>query len=405
MKRPNKLVDKIIASNTARARKDISSWRNALQQAENVYDPRRILLYNLYEELVLDAHLSSEIQKRILAVRGTSFSIYGLNDGTANTEKTHLLKKPWFYEFIDMAIESIFWGHSLIQIGELKQGEITEVKLINRKHVVPEKGRFVFHQIDTKGVQYREDVKYSPWLLEVGKSTDLGILNKTAPHVLYKRFSMSAWSEFCELFGMPIRVGKTNVKDLDSLNRMENMMVTMGPGNYLVCDNEEKIEFIETAKSNGEVYNNLIGITNAEISKLISGAVIGEASKGGSRSKEEVGERMGDRITLADKQFLEGYINDTLLPKLIALGYPLEGCGFRFEKSKDIDSLWKITQGLLQHKEVDNDFITKTFGIPVSDLSITPIDNLQVAPAGNLSKNLANNKSTDGNGVSDPFFG
>ena len=367
MKRPNKLVDKIIASNTARARKDITSWRVALHQAENALEPKRILLYSLYEELVLDAHLSSEIQKRILSVRGSRFSIYNLKDGSTDNEKTNLLKKPWFYEFIDLAIESIFYGHSLIQIGDLKEHEVSHIKLIDRKHVIPEKGLFVYNQTDTKGIAYREDTKYSPWLLEVGKPTDLGVLNKTAPHVLYKRFSMSAWSEFCELFGMPIRIGKTNVKDLDSLNRMENMMVSMGPGNYLICDDQEKIEFVETAKSNGEVYSNLIGITNAEISKLISGAVIGEASDGGSRSKEEVGERMGDIITLADKQFLEGYINNTLISKLIALGYPLEGYAFRFEKSKDIDSLWKITQGLLQHKDIDNDFITKTFGIPVLD--------------------------------------
>ncbi len=177
---------------------------------------------------------------------------------------------------------------------------------------------------------------------------------------------------------MPIRIGKTNVKDTESLDRMEEMMINTGVSGYLIADNEEKIEFVETAKSNGEVYNNLIVHSNAELSKLVNGAVIGEASQGGSRSKEEVGERTANMITGADKQFLEGYINQTLLPKLIALGYPLKGLGFRFEKSKDLDKLWKITKGLLVHKSVDNEFITTTFGIPVEDKPVLP-DNTELS--------------------------
>jgi len=365
-KRPNKLLDKLIVSNTSRARKDINNWRVALQQAENVDNPKRVLLYSLYDELVIDANLSAEIQKRILAVRGNQFSVFNIKDGSTDNEKTALLTKPWFYNFIELAMESIFWGHSLIQIGDLIEGEISNVQLVNRKHVIPEKGLFIYRQNDEKGVFYREDKQYVNWLLEVGEKKDLGLLNKTSPHVLYKRFANSAWSEYCEIFGMPLRYGKTNVKDTESLNRMENMMINMGAAAYAVIDEDEEINFVQAQGGKGEVYDNLINRANSEISKLINGAVIGEASSGGSRSKEEVGERTGNMITEADKQFLEGYINETLIPRLILLGYPFNGFAFRFEKSKDIKSLWEITQGLLTHYDVDEDFITKTFGIPVS---------------------------------------
>ena len=122
-KRSNKLLDKLVTSNTARARKDIRQWRSALQQAENVENPKRTLLYNLYDELVLDTHLSAEVQKCILAVRGSQFSIYNQADGSADVNKTELLTKPWFYTFLDYAMESIFWGHSLLQIGDVVDGE------------------------------------------------------------------------------------------------------------------------------------------------------------------------------------------------------------------------------------------------------------------------------------------
>lgn len=359
------LIRKIIAANKSRARKDINAWRTALQMAERVENPKRNLLYNLYDELELDAHLTAAIQRRVLTVRGADFTVLDAN-GEPDPEKAELLRRPWFIRFVELAMQSIFWGHSLIQIREIEQGEISGVELVRRRHVRPESGLFVERQEDDKGISYRDDDKYYDWLLEVGGHEDLGLLNKCAPHILYKRFAQASWSEYCEVFGMPLRYGKTNVKDIESLNRMEDMMLNMGTAAYAVIDNDEEVQFVETTGGKGEVYDSLIDKCNAEVSKLINGAVIGEASQGGSRSKEEVGERVGEAITRADKDFIAGYVNHTLIPRLVKLGYPLEGCSFRFERDADTHALWEITQGVLQHYEVDADFITDTFGIPVT---------------------------------------
>lgn len=376
--RPNKVLDNIVLSNTARARKNINQWRTALQQAENVENPKRTLLYNLYSELVLDAHLTAEHQKRKLAVRGSDFSLINDN-GEIDLEKTALLERPWFFDFMDHYIDTIFWGHTVIQIDDLNEdGEISNTRLVNRKHIIPEKGLFVYRESDEKGVFYREDKKFAPWLIEIGKPDDFGLLNQAAPHILIKRFSQSAWSEFTEIFGMPIRYGTTNVKDKESLNRMEQMMINMGTAAWAVIDNDEQIEFLESIKTNGDVYDNLIKRCNSELSKLINGAVIGEDTNGGSRSKEEVGERTSDMISTADKQSLEGFVNFTLLPQLINLGYPLEGLTFSFNKNKDIKGLWAIAQGLLNHYDIDEDYIEETFGIPVTKKPTPP-------PAGNLN--------------------
>lgn len=364
-KRPNRLLDKLVASNTSRARKDIRQWRTALQQAESVDNPKRSLLYNLYEELVLDAHLSAEVQRRILAVQGAEYSLTD-EDGVTDFEKTKLIQKPWFNEFLKYAMESIFWGHSLIQINDLVDGEVNDLELINRKHIRPEKGLFVFQQNDDKGINYREDEKYNQWLLEVGINNDLGLFNKVTPHVLYKRFAQGAWSEFCEIFGMPIRYVKTNSRDDESLNRAENMLKSMGTAFYGVLDKDDELNFIESVKSDGNVYKGLMDVSNNEISKLVNSAVIGGDSAGGSRSKEEVGERLSNAITSADKQFIESYVNYTLFPKLIALGYQLEGVTFRFEKSKDIKQLWGFVKEALPFYDVDPEFISDTFGFPVT---------------------------------------
>jgi len=370
-KRPNKLLDKIIATSVARARKDINQWRMALQRAESVENPKRYLLYNIYNELILDAHLSAEVQRRTLAVQGASYNLVN-EEGITDPEKTKLIKRPWFNDFLRYAMESVFWGHSLVQINDLVEGEVSGVTLINRNHVIPEKGLFVFRQTDDKGIFYREDEKYWQWLLEIGNTNDLGLYNKCAPHVLYKRFAQGAWSEFCEIFGMPVRYLKTNAKDDESLNRAENMLKTMGSSFYGVLDTDEELKFLETAKSDGGVYKGLMDVSNNEISKLINGAVIGGESQGGSRSKEEVGERLSESITDADKQFIEHYVNHTLIPKLIALGYDLNGVSFQFEKSQDLKQLFTFTQGFMQTMDVDPEWVQDTFGIPVTPKTVLP---------------------------------
>jgi len=374
-KRPNRLLDKIIKQSSFRARKDINAWRTALTRAENVETPRRDLLLNVYDEIMLDAHLSAEIQKRTLAVTGATYHLYNA-DGTINDNST-LIETSWFIDFLRMAMDSIWYGHSLIQIEGIVAGEIQKLTLINRRHVVPEQGLFLIRPTDEKGIAYREDKKYALWLIEVGDTHNLGLLNKAVPHVLYKRFAQSAWSEFSEIFGMPIRYGKTNTKDVESLNRMEQMMQEMGAAAYAVIDNDEQIEFVESNKSNGDVYNGLINRCNSEVSKLINGAVIGEASQGGSRAKEQVGADIGNSIYAADKQFIENYINTTLIPKLIQLGYPIQGTYFAFEQTKDTNQLWQITQGILNHYDVDEQFITDTFGIPVTGKKQPPSGSLK----------------------------
>jgi len=361
--RPNRIVDKLIVTYTRRARHDIAQWQAALALAENPERPRRWMLYNIYRDILLDPHLTAEIQKRTLAVTGASYRLIDKNG--KDSDRTELLQREWFDKLLQWILEARFWGHSLIQIDTLHAGEIDRLELVDRRHVVPEQGLFLPNMFDDKAIQYR-DPKYYRWLIEVGEYRDLGLLNKAVPHVLFKRFAQSAWSEFTEIFGMPIRIAKTNTKDKEALNRMEQMMVDMSTAFYAIIDHDEVIEFIETAKTDGAVYDKLIDRSNSEISKLISGAVLGERSPGGSRAKEQVGKDISDQITAADRRWIGRVMNHYVLPKLISLGYPFQGLRFVFDVEPDINQLWEITSGVLNHYDVDPEFIRTTFGIPVT---------------------------------------
>lgn len=62
------IINELNVRSADRGKKDISYWRGALSGAESVYYPNRSRLYDLYEDVILDGHLSGVIAKRIDAV-------------------------------------------------------------------------------------------------------------------------------------------------------------------------------------------------------------------------------------------------------------------------------------------------------------------------------------------------
>ena len=369
--RPDKVVSQIIKTNKIRGRKAIIDWTQANNQAGNAENPKRALLYNLYEELVIDGEIYAEWEtKRKLRVLANDFNLLDANNKPDETA-TDQLKTTWFNDFISLAMDSKLWGHSLIEVDKINtDGLIASIELVRRKHVIPEKGLITIKVGDEKGIAYREDAQINQWLFEVGKTEDLGLLNICAPYVLFMRFALSAWSEFCEVFAMPLRVGKTQSKDTTSLNKMNDMLLEMATASYAVIDKDEEIEFVESNKTDGSVYNGLMTLCASKISKILNGAVIGEATQSGSRAKEQVGQQINELVTLSDTIWLEGIVNDIVLPKLIALGYPFDGLKFKYIKQKDLTKSLEIVKGLSSAGfKPTAEWVQDEFGIPLDTQS------------------------------------
>jgi len=387
VERPNRLVSRIIRSTNARSKKDIQQWRVALQQAENIATPKRTLLYNIYNEISLDAHLSAEIERRLNAVLSSQFELFD-TEGSPLPEASALLRKKWLRKFIQYSWESILWGNSLIEIDSLTpEGLIADVRLINRWHVRPETGIVVVNQADDKGIDYREDKKYAPWLFEVGDIDNLGLLNKCIPHVIFKRFAQSAYSEYCEVLGIPPRVLKTKSFDTEHLNRSEDMLANMSTNSYAVIGEDEEITFVNPGASDGTIFTNLFRISSNEISKLIGGAIVGEDSQQGSRAKEQVSLELTKTTIDADKQMITGIINDYLLPRLIELGYPFADATFEFNQEKNLKEELDNALRIAQQFEMDQegiDYMNKTFGVPVVKQKAQPSFG-GVSPEGNAT--------------------
>lgn len=134
-----RLTAELMRNTDSLTKKDLKAWRTAWQQAIDIDNPRRDMLYDIYTDSLIDLHLCGCIDQRKGKTLARSFSL--LNDkGESDEKATSLLRSEWFYDFVDMALDSRFWGHSLIELGDVTQGGYTHCTLVPRKHVVPEYG-------------------------------------------------------------------------------------------------------------------------------------------------------------------------------------------------------------------------------------------------------------------------
>lgn len=352
-------------------KKDIGTWRKAWQMAIHLERPLRAPLYDIYTDSLVDGHLSGIITQRKGKTLGRKFRVIDRSN-KESAEGRALFQREWFQNFLDLALDSIYWGHSLIEFGDIINDDMgirfSSASLIPRKHVVPEYGVFLINQGDDikKGISYREGA-YSSCVIEVGRPNDLGLLLKTAPKYLSKKNMEAFWDMFGETFGLPIRIARTtssNQKDLDQLGQTVN---DMGALMWAVLQDGTEIEIKETSRGDAfQVYDKRIERCNSEMSKAIIQQTM-TIDNGSSLSQSETHLEMFEQICLADAQMMEYIINDRLLPLMRRFGFPVAGLRFEWDVYKDMtfDQIIKLLELLLTRYDIDPVYLANKFNIPV----------------------------------------
>jgi phage gp29-like protein len=357
-------VSGIVPKTISQTRKDIKEWLSAQQMATAAENAKRYPLYNLYAEIQKDLHLRSQINNRMLKSLSKAFVIKD-KSGNVDEELTLLLNNQNFVYGINKAIlETVYNGHSLIELNYIN--EHLTVTLIPRQNVEPVKGLIFYDYTDDgKKLDYRNQKEYGSWLMEFGDNKDLGLLNGCVPHVLFKRFGQSCWSELAEIYGIPPRVMKTNTQDKVMTNRAKQMMTDMGSAAWFIIDDSESFEFAKGVNTNGDVYKNLITLCNNEMSMGISGAVVGQDTANGSNAKETASISIVQDLVDSDLTLLEQNWNTTVIPGLVLLGIVPEGSTFGYDPTEDLGQLWKMTTEAANFLEIDPKWVKTKFGIEV----------------------------------------
>ena len=374
LQRFKKTVMQLQRTTDSLTRKDIGDWRNAWQLAINVDSPNRQRLYDIYRDVEIDLHLSGCIQQREGFVMARSFKLVN-EHGEEDEEAINFFNTSWFKQLMKLALNANYWGHSLIELGNITtdiNGRQTYdgVKLIPRKHVIPEYHRVItdLSQDWHSGIDYHE-TPFADWLIEVGQPDSLGLYLKAATQTIPKKNALAFWDTFAEIFGMPMRIARTTTRDDKERRKLEDMLERSGTAGYMLADQGTELEFVESSKGDAfNVYDRRIDRANSELSKLIIGQTM-TIEDGSSLSQSETHLEVFQNLVEADCDNLRDIVNNQLLPRMIRHGFPLKGIRFDWDYSVDYtpEQQKAYEEMVLNNFEVDGAYFQEKYNMPVGE--------------------------------------
>jgi SPP1 gp7 family putative phage head morphogenesis protein len=350
---------------------DIGMWKKAIDQAKNPLFPKRRTLYELFDNIVLDGHLTSVMRKRVINIsnKRIDFVFDKLNEKNSAFMAEYVTETPWFNKLLEYAMEQVAWGHSLVEFIPGKDGYIDHVELLNRANVVPETGMLLYNYNNiNQGIKYRDDPEHYNYVIEIGGPKDYGLLMVAAQYVIYKRGGFGDWAQFAELFGMPFRTGEYDPFDVESKGTLDKALSEMGGAGYAIIPRGTEIKFhSNNSGTQSTIFESLVKECNSEISKIFLGQTM-TTDNGSSKSQSETHKEVEDEIALSDMMRIEYLLNWELKEKLGALGYPVTGGRFLFRETStlSLDKRIKIDIDVAKQTgvNIDPEYWYTTYGLP-----------------------------------------
>ena len=373
MRKRKSLVMMLNQQTRSLTKQGVARWRRAWAIALNIDNPKRGALYSIYTDTLVDLHLTGCFIQRYHKTLLKAFVIVDKN-GKEDDEALKIFKSKWFHHFLLRALESIGWGHSLIQLGDVFTDangvmKFSDVELVPREHVCPEYGVLLRDRSDSpdQGIPYREGT-VSDWCVEVGDSHDLGLLLKCAPQAIAKKNMTTYWDVFGEIFGMPMRVGTTTSQNPADRKQIEVMLEEMGAAGWALFPEGTTIEIKESSRGDAyNVYDRRIDRANSEMSKGVLGQTM-TIDNGASHSQSETHLEVFENICAADARLIEYVVNDDLIPKMIRLGFPLTGLTFKWDDAASYSPAEQreLERVMLQYFDIEPQYFINKYKIPIT---------------------------------------
>ena len=377
-KTPDKIViNKIELHNSSFRTQDIESWKQAILAFRSTTNPTRTALYDMYQDLLLDGQVESTWGKRRDAILNKG--LVCVKDGVEDEVMGGLLNSPDMRNLLSDLLDSILWGHSLIQVNGISWDDDRETyridyNLIPRKHVHPQQGWVSRSQgMASPDWEYRQP-PLSNYIIEAGQPDDMGLLAVVAQYVIYKRGGFGDWAQFAEMFGMPFREMIYDDYDEDTRAKLKLMLEEWGAAGYSMHPRSAELKIHDTAGSTGskDVYYDLIDSCDAAISKIILGNTLTtEQGENGARSLGEVHKEEEDSKKASDSRFILSLLNTSFRAVLKRFGFDITGKTIAFKDGDpdwyELQSKWNVIAGMKGEIPMDDNWIYETMGVPKPD--------------------------------------
>ena len=350
------VINQIVIRPPYRKASDVSTWRTALQSADL---GRMKMLFDLYEDLLIDGVLADAIDKRISAVTNSPITFQDAS-GKEVEELEDVIDTPAFEELLTTIMQSRFWGRAG---GEFNFANGIEFIPIPPKHIKLENQTILINEYDDTGVDYTAD----DYLLVLGRKADFGLFLKTAPYAIWKRGGFGDYAQWLELFGMPQRVGKYSSYDPESRKTLVQAMEQAGAAPWIVIPKETDVETTNNTgtSGSGSAHNDFRKACNEELLITILGQTM-TTLDGASRAQSYTHKKVEEGKNRADMRYVRRILNTQVVPILEKRGYPVAGGKFIFPEDSEVLAVADMVSicGLI---DVPDSYLRNKYSIPVPE--------------------------------------
>lgn len=371
--RPSNLV---IPNTVSISKKTLKTWKEAIESASDPDEPSRVELMENYDSFLLEPHLASLIESRILKILRSKPRF--VNDKKEEVpDVLHLIEKPWFDEFLSNAMWSKFKGTTVIEMWDLNEdGELVTTDVIPRENCNFKKGFFAKEVGDDNGVFYKEGA-YTTYYIQVGKNNDLGVLKDVGPSAIALKFTKAAWLELCEKYGIAPKYITTNSRSDTRHQELADMLKKMVSSHYAVLQGDETLETLNGIQGDPhEVFDKLRQALMSDMSKRIGGhdSVNENKDTTGTYGSLQTLKSVADDRHESDKTFIKYLINQELIPRLILMSptyAPLKGLQFDWDDFKELTAselISAVKDLSAAGFQVDPKHVEQKTGIPIIGL-------------------------------------
>ena len=397
---PNKkaLSQSIVPIQLLRLRQNTLSIRDAITECEWAYYPYRYKLQQCYIDTEKNGQVTACVERRkdLTLLRKFTFANrqgkvdQNTMDLFTNQIDGNIQPVVWFSSFISFSLDALFYGYTLIELGDAENNAFPYLAPIKRHNISPDRFQVTTFPYQPHGYKFLEN-PYVDWHVWVPTQNNIatspcgyGLFYKIMIYEVFLRNLYGYNSDYVETFGQPYRVGKTTKTEETERAELAALLQQMGSNGWALIDPADEIAFIESASSGTgyKSYDNFETRLNAVIAKVILGHADAMSSIPGKIGNSD-GEFSPAKQAQEDKQtkdgtFIENIINDVLLPKLRRLGFLIpDDIRFGFKNDSEVmqnanaiaDIAGKFTLAGLQ---IDPVYVSKQTGIPVT-LSATPM--------------------------------
>lgn len=357
-------------------------FQSAYRHLQNgtILDDRSRLI-DIYEACVQqDAHLRGVLETLFSQIVGERFMMARQNEKgkyTKDIPATRKIQNTEFLKIIHGIAESKLYGYTGLEImvDPLKEQGGLQVNYVERRNILADQRRIVQRQGIWMPQWSFDDAKYTDHYILINNG-DLGLFSAVAPLILAKKFTFANYVNFSHTYGQPIIHGKTESENTIDRKRMANDIASAAQNKVIVTGLNDEVDIKTFTMSNSEhVFTGLITIVDRDVSNLILGsesmAGATQSYVGATRAHENI---FRDRIEVY-RDFIELVMNESVVPRLVRLGYLPDGLEFKYAKRiemSDEDRI-RLFQNLTASWEMDPETIEQEFGVKVKrQLNVMP---------------------------------